>query len=164
MREGRQPRVRASWRSRGSHGPEARPSLPAPLPPRSARQSRPRRPRDRPVFLDRSGRRRRLTVLLGTGLATALMAGLGALAVALSGSTAVDIPGFPDSDRHADAPDGRPPATTPGSPPGDGRPAGAGSDPTSVAATSTVTSSSERPGNGRNPTHTPPRGKPTKTR
>jgi hypothetical protein len=122
----------------------------------------------RPVFLDRSGRRRRFAVLLGTGLATALLAGLGALAVALSGSTDVTIPGFPDSDRRADAPDDRPPATTPGTPPTLVRPpaeADTTSDPASVVVTTpTVTPSSRRPGNGRNPTHTPPRPKPTKNR
>jgi hypothetical protein len=127
-----------------------------------------RQPRVRPVFLDRSGRRRRFAVLLGTGLATALLTGLGALAVALSGSTGVGIPGFPDSDRRADAPTDRPPAATPGTTPALVRPpadARATSDAASVVvATPTVTPSSRRPGNGRNPTHTPPRSKPTKNR
>jgi hypothetical protein len=125
-----------------------------------------RQPRLRQVFLDRSGRRRRFAVLLGTGLATALLTGLGALAVALSGSTDVKIPGFPDSDRRADAPEDRPPATprtTSTLPPPPG--ADTTSDPASVVATTpTVTPSSRRPGNGRNPTHTPPRTKPTKNR
>jgi hypothetical protein len=125
-----------------------------------------RQPRVRQVFLDRSGRRRRLTVLLGTGLAAALLAGLGALAVALSGSTAVDLPGFPDSDRRADAPDpGRPATTAPVERP----PAGIGErttpGPTSAStAPPTATPTTERPGNGRQPTHTPPHPKPTKNR
>ena len=127
-----------------------------------------RQPRVRPVFLDRSGRRRRFAVLLGTGLATALLTGLGALAVALSGSTGVDIPGFPDADRRADAPEDGAPANTPETTPAIVRPPAEGrttSDATSVVATTgPVTPSSQRPGNGRNPTHTPPRSKPTRNR
>jgi len=123
-----------------------------------------RQHRVRPVFFDRSGRRRRFAVLLGTGLATALLTGLGALAVALSGSTGVDVPGFPDSDRRADAPDDPLATTEPRTTPGLGGPPGqAGTDPASVVATPTVTPSSERPGNGRNPSRTP-HPKPTKNR
>ena len=125
-----------------------------------------RAPRVRQVFLDRSGRRRRLAVLMGTSFAVALVAGLGLLVVALSGAASGEVPGFPDRDRHADAP-GVAPAATPSPttrPAGPADP-GSGAEPPPASSTTTATPSGTRPGNGRNPTHTPPRPpKPTKTR
>jgi hypothetical protein len=53
-------------------------------------------PGPRPVFLDRSGRRRRLVVLVGVGLAVLLIAGLGVLLIGLTGPAGLHVPGFPD--------------------------------------------------------------------
>ena len=52
--------------------------------------------RVRPVFLDRSGRRRRLVVVTGVGLAVLLTGGLGVLLLGITGTTALHVPGFPD--------------------------------------------------------------------
>ena len=67
----------------------------------------------RPVFVDRTGRRRRIVLLTGVGLATVLASGLVVLAIGLSGGSGWHVPGFPDannavngadvgSDPHAD--------------------------------------------------------------
>ncbi|MFB9238042.1 hypothetical protein ACFFWC_21210 [Plantactinospora siamensis] len=57
----------------------------------------PRRPR--PVFVDRSGRRRRRIVVLGLGLGAALLAGLSLAAVALGTGAGAPLPGWPDRAR-----------------------------------------------------------------
>jgi hypothetical protein len=126
-----------------------------------------RQPRVRPVFLDRSGRRRRIAVFLGAGLATALTAGLGLLVVALSGASSVDLPGFPDAGQHEVAPEPvitrTPPVTT--TPPDrrQANPTGTTDGATTAAPTPTTTTP-DHPGNGRNPTRTPPRPRPTKNK
>ena len=51
---------------------------------------------DRPVFVDRSGRRRRYTVVLGAGLAVVIVVALIMLVAGLSGSAPLNLPGFPD--------------------------------------------------------------------
>jgi len=50
----------------------------------------------RPVFLDRSGRRRRLAAMVGAALGVALLATLAAFAVGLSSGARLSIPGLPD--------------------------------------------------------------------
>jgi hypothetical protein len=47
------------------------------------------------VFLDRSGRRRRLLKIVGAGVATSLVTVLLLLVAALSGVSPVDLPGLP---------------------------------------------------------------------
>lgn len=59
-------------------------------------------PRSRPVFVDQSGRRRRLAVLIGSALGGLLIAILGLLLAGLSGAVGVPLPGFPDAGRQAD--------------------------------------------------------------
>ena len=49
----------------------------------------------RPVFVDRSGRRRRLTAMIGAALGVALVATLAAFAVGLSSGSPLSIPGLP---------------------------------------------------------------------
>lgn len=52
-----------------------------------------------PVFVDHSGRRRRLSVLAGTGLAVGLLASLGLILAGLMTGSSVSVPGWPeDSD------------------------------------------------------------------
>jgi hypothetical protein len=54
----------------------------------------PRSP-SRPVFVDRSGTRHRRLVVLGAGLATALVTGLVILIVGFLGTPTGHVPGFP---------------------------------------------------------------------
>jgi hypothetical protein len=48
-----------------------------------------------PVFVDRTGRRRRLTVLTGVGAGTALVASLGLIVAGFLGGSSTSIPGWP---------------------------------------------------------------------
>jgi hypothetical protein len=58
-----------------------------------------------PVFVDRSGVRRRLVTIAGAGLGTALAVGCLALVAGLTGSSPVPLPGFPDSGQGQHAPE-----------------------------------------------------------
>lgn len=49
-----------------------------------------------PVFVDRSGRRRRLFTVIGAGIGAALLLSLGLIIVALSGASPVQVPGLPN--------------------------------------------------------------------
>jgi hypothetical protein len=49
----------------------------------------------RPVFVDRTGRRRRIVLLAGVSLATILVSGLVVLAIGISGGAGWHVPGFP---------------------------------------------------------------------
>ena len=51
----------------------------------------------RPVFLDRSGRRRRVVLIAGSSLAVLLLTSLALLIAGLFGAAPAHIPGFPDS-------------------------------------------------------------------
>ncbi|RKR90436.1 hypothetical protein BDK92_4809 [Micromonospora pisi] len=51
-----------------------------------------------PVFLDQTGRRRRLTVTIGSGVAAALLASLALIGLGLFGGTSAVIPGWPGGD------------------------------------------------------------------
>ena len=51
------------------------------------------------VFVDQSGRRRRLMVVVGTAVGSVLLATLGLLIAGLTGASPVRVPGFPDSGR-----------------------------------------------------------------
>ena len=61
-------------------------------PPRPVRHRPPR-----PVFLDQSGRRRRLVVASGIALGVILLAGLVVLLAGFSGASGLHVPGFPDA-------------------------------------------------------------------
>jgi hypothetical protein len=119
-----------------------------------------RRAGDRPVFVDRSGRRRRLVRLAGASLGAALAAVLALLLAAMSGASPVRVPGFPDPGRNAGGVD----ATTPAPP---RRP----DPPDSPAITTVVPPPSTGPAAAptqtvkrRIPTHTPDHPQPSKTR
>ncbi|MEO3745018.1 hypothetical protein [Plantactinospora sp. B5E13] len=48
------------------------------------------------MFVDRTGRRRRLAVLAGSGLGAGLLVSLGAIALGLFAGGSVPVPGWPD--------------------------------------------------------------------
>lgn len=108
--------------------------------------------RGRPVFLDRSGRRRRLVLLVGALVGVVLLASLVLLAAGLSGASPTRLPGFPGAVQHVDG-------ATPG--------------PSSAETTQRVPTTLPSPGTSpsaqptsprRIPTHTPSHHpKPTKT-
>jgi hypothetical protein len=52
----------------------------------------------RPIFLDQSGRRRRVAVLVGSGIGAALLLSLALIAVGLFTGAPVSVPGWPGSD------------------------------------------------------------------
>jgi hypothetical protein len=110
------------------------------------------------VFVDQSGRRRRLMLVVGGAVGSVLLATLGLLIAGLSGASPVRVPGFPDSggnvvvDPHQPAAGPQPTTVAPGT----GQ-TGAAVPP---AAAGTATEETNR----RVPTQTPPhRPKPTKT-
>src|SRR5690606_25548781 len=92
-----------NWRGHGRAGPVSWPVSPEPR--RSRHVGRRRASAARaaaPVFVDQSGRRRRLVVLVGSALGTVLVAMLGLLLAGLTGTGGVPVPGFPDAGRQAD--------------------------------------------------------------
>lgn len=110
--------------------------------------------RGRPVFLDRSGRRRRLVLMVGAFVGVVLVASLGLLAAGLTDASPTRLPGFPDAVRQVE------PAT-----PAPSESSAVETTPTSsseqqVAVPATLpTPGASVPGvqasHGRNPTHTP---------
>jgi len=121
-----------------------------------------RQDRERPVFLDRSGRRRRLAVLLGVGLAAGLLASLGLLVAGLWGASPVSGPGFPEVEQPAGPAEARPSATTrPPVRPGDAVSTTPAATP---AATPTATTAADRPGNRHTPSRRPSHPRPTKNK
>lgn len=123
-----------------------------------------------PVFVDRSGRRRRWTVLAGTGMAVGLAASLTLIVMGLLGGSPSAVPGWPDPNgrpRHGDgavvdllggSPSGHPapasarPAERPAGPASQGLTASSAAVPPSAPAPSpTVT----RPGQGTDHRATP---------
>ncbi|MEV4758899.1 hypothetical protein AB0J86_27905 [Micromonospora sp. NPDC049559] len=69
------------------------PVVPRPLPP-----VRPGEEPARPVFVDQTGRRRRLTVLAGAGIAGGLLVSLVLLGLGLFAGTPLSVPGWPGVD------------------------------------------------------------------
>jgi hypothetical protein len=99
----------------------------------------------RPVFVDRTGRRRRIVLLTGVGLATLLVSGLAVLGVGLSAGSGWTVPGFPDANNAVDGPGAEPtPMSTPG-------------------ATATVAGPNPAVGGTVEPTRSSPRRVPTQT-
>jgi hypothetical protein len=114
----------------------------------------------RPVFLDRTGRRRRIVLLTGVGLATMLASGLVVLVIGLSGGSGWHVPGFPDANNAVtgvDVGSNPTPATAP-------QPS-SGSESTSPAVETVAPGSTPEPSLTRRvPTQTPSHPpKPTKT-
>ncbi len=102
----------------------------------------------RPVFVDRTGRRRRIMLLTGVGLATVLVSGLVVLAIGLSGGSAWRVPGFPEVNNAVEGAD-------------------VGASPTPTAAESSVVEPTSSAGEtvepGTTPTPSSPRRVPTHT-
>lgn len=131
----------------------------------------------RPVFVDRTGRRRRLTVIAGTALGLGLLASLGLLLAGIFFDSSVPLPGWsetrvrPPVEAGVDAPDD--PATRPGptarpapatsaTPPASASPARPASTRAAGAPTARPTSSNHGRGDERRNTAKPSRtpGKP----
>ncbi len=113
----------------------------------------------RPVFLDRSGRRRRLVLLVGGCIGAVLIASIALLGVGLSGASPLHIPGFPDAGQQAGGPSPVPDGTAPPT-------VGTESDPGSPLPTATPgpAGTPEPTTPRRIPSHTPSHPpKPTKT-
>jgi len=119
------------------------------------------RARGRPVFLDRSGRRRRLVLLAGLCLGAVLIGSLALLGVGLSGASPIHIPGFPDSGAHAGGP-----SPEPSDPSSGGREPGTAAQPYPTTTPGPAASPSTEPTSPRRiPTHTPShQPKPSKTK
>jgi hypothetical protein len=121
----------------------------------------------KPIFVDRSGRRRRLLKLTGAIIGGLLVVALGLLGAAVSGASPLRMPGFPDAGTNAEGATTTP-AVTPGTtPPGPGPTSGqiVRQDPATPIVTATTTAAinvtATKP--GRNPTH-PVHPTPTKTK
>lgn len=121
-----------------------------------------------PVFVDRSGRRRRLLATAGTGVGATMVVALGVVVAGLFGASPAHIPGLPGG-RHAE-----PASTREGTAGLEGRPEGASratdrptatASPTPtvtpVAATTPTKGPSATPSKRHEPTQTPSKpGKP----
>jgi hypothetical protein len=126
---------------------------------------------DKPVFHDRSGRRRRGMSLLVIGVCVLSVLLLTTLALALTGNSPVSLPGFPDATRNAGphagvtpAPSG-PGATQLVAPNPSGAPAaGSTGSTTSVATPGLSVTPTPTVAHGRKPTQTPTHPDPSKTR
>lgn len=111
------------------------------------------------VFLDRSGRRRRLLRLVVIALGVGMAASLGVLGVALSGAAPGHAPEFPAVRRSPAAP------TTVQSPQATAGPGAAGAPPTRSAASAAASPSSSPTAttkHGNAPTAPPGRTRPSK--
>ena len=113
---------------------------------------------DRPVFHDRTGRRRRAVTVVLASVAVGMVATLGTLVLALTGTSPVPLPGFPDATRNAN----REPGVTTPAPTrtqdltAPGAAATPAAEPTPAAPTTTK--------RGHSPTHTPAHPNPTKSK
>jgi hypothetical protein len=115
-----------------------------------------------PVFVDRSGRRRRLFTALGAGLGVLLMAGCALLIAGVLGASPVPLPGLPQHGRYQDGLGSAPSAPASGSS-SPARPS-RGGQPTTSAGASPGPSASEprdnrktaQPGNVSHPANPKP--------
>jgi len=71
-----------------------------------------------PVFVDRSGRRRRLILIAGAAGTVTLLAAIAALLAGFTGAGPVSVPGWPGTDAGRRAPDARVAGTRSSTPPG----------------------------------------------
>jgi len=161
----RQPQTANRRMVRTGAAPFARPDLAGarPAEPEAGGATSPARGgRARPVFLDRSGRRRRLVLLAGASLAAAMVASLALFAASLSGASPIQLPGFPDMGSRAGKADT---VVPPSSSPSAGTdlqpipPAQSAAGPSTTAPTASPTSHRRVP--TQTPTHQP---RPTKTK
>jgi len=148
------PRSSTGW---GERGPEPEPEWePWPFPDEQPAEDEPKGP----VFVDHSGRRRRMAVMIGSSVAVVIIVALVMLVAGLSGAAPMSIPGFPDLGKPAP-----PPAAgatpTPDGQQGRGGTSGSSSDST-VPVVGVDPSSSLRTSQRHVPTQTPPH--PTKTK
>ncbi|GIH07641.1 hypothetical protein Rhe02_57080 [Rhizocola hellebori] len=105
----------------------------------------------RPVFVDHTGRRRRVAIVLGSGLGVVLVIGLIVLTAGLVTGAPLPLPGWPDA-AHVD--DGVAPTPVPAPAPG------RTSVPKKTTTPTTATSAAATgPGNGNGNGH----GRPSKT-
>ena len=122
-----------------------------------------------PVFVDQTGRRRRVTVLAGASIAVGLLVSLGLIVAGLFGGSAVPLPGWPDSrvprqgeaefppiDVGSTTPTEPRPATTPA------RTARPTSPPSPTTAPGSRPTGTDRPG-ANDPTRVPPGHRPSKS-
>lgn len=113
----------------------------------------------RPVFLDRSGRRRRLVKIVGVGLGAVLAASLALIVAAVSTASPVHLPGFPDIGLNAGRTTGVTATPIPSGPtrPGSGGRTGPGPSavPSSDLGPTDTASPSASSKRGRVPTQTP---------
>jgi hypothetical protein len=127
---------------------------------------RPRRPAlGRPIFLDRSGRRRKLVLMAGAFVGVVLVASLGLLAAGLTGASPTHVPGFPDAVRQVEEAS---PAPSDSSSLSSSSPSPASTPDPSQQAPGTLPTPGASPvatSHGHDPTHTPSHAaKPTRTR
>jgi flagellar basal body-associated protein FliL len=112
----------------------------------------------RPVFVDRSGRRRRVAIVVGSSLAVVIVVAIVMLVAGLSGVAPLGVPGFPDLAKQTKAPATE---TTPG--PADPRSAVLPvTGPSTPTTTETASPSPSRSSPRHDPTQTPPH--PSKTK
>ncbi|HEX5596701.1 MAG TPA: hypothetical protein VFX61_11905 [Micromonosporaceae bacterium] len=133
----------------------------------------PSREDPRPVFVDRSGRRRRMAVFAGIGIGAGLLVSLALIVAGLFTGSSVPLPGWPDGigQHQQDGPKLEPvpvPTTSaPASPTRTDSPSQPG-DPTSTTTatprpTAPAPATTERPGQGDEHRATQPPGKPSKS-
>lgn len=111
-----------------------------------------------PVFVDRTGRRRRLTVIAGTAMGLGLLTSLGLVAAGLFLDTSVPLPGWSD-DRRAPLEAGFDDRNA-------GRPSPTGARPSTVTSTSAPTPTATRsvaPRNSSAPASTGPAAQPSRS-
>ncbi|HEX5594496.1 MAG TPA: hypothetical protein VFX61_00505 [Micromonosporaceae bacterium] len=145
---------------------------------RQERRPETRNLESRPVFVDRTGRRRRMTVLTGVSIGVGLLVSLGLIVAGLLTGSPVPLPGWPDSvgQHQQDPADSNPPDPAPTS----AAPApttSTATSPTPIAPASTAAptttaprstapappSNSANPGQGDERRATEPPGRPSKS-
>lgn len=120
-----------------------------------------------PIFVDSTGRRRRVVTMIGAALGVALIASLGLLFAGLVGAAPVHVPGFPNSGVNVEQ--AVHPSTAPSrkngapSPTAEPRPGVAPTPAATPVANSTTATVSVSPSKHR-PSQTPDHPQPTKSR
>lgn len=114
-----------------------------------------------PVFVDRSGRRRRIVITAGAGAGVLVVVALGLLVAGLFGASPVPLPGLPELGNPAPTQQAPAPSAPPAPPP---VPRTSTAPPAVTPQPSTTLSTTAEPTSPRHvPTHTPTdKGKPPK--